>query len=88
VAGLSQASRVHRHRDTSRVLFVMFGLMLHGYSVAFRGGITEEIEGHLSPAPGVGNHASVICLQTGVSSGNWPMFDTKKQKILRTSLEG
>jgi len=38
------------HHDTSRVLFVVFELMLHGYSVVFRGGITEEIKGHLSVA--------------------------------------
>ena len=50
MAGLSQASRAHRHCDTSRVLFIVFELMLHGYSVAFQGGITEEIEGHLSVA--------------------------------------
>jgi len=28
----------------------MFELTLHGYSVAFQGGITEEVEGHLSVA--------------------------------------
>ena len=50
VAGLSQASRAHRHCDMSRVLFIVFELMLHGYSVAFWGGMTEEIEGHLSVA--------------------------------------
>jgi len=50
VAGLSQASRAHRRRNTSRVLFVVFELTLHGYSVAFQGGITEEIEDHLSVA--------------------------------------
>ena len=50
MAGLSQASCVHKHRDMSRVLFVVFELTLHGYSVAFWGGITEEIEGHLSVA--------------------------------------
>ena len=50
MAGLSQASCVHRHRDTSRVLFVVFELMLHGYSIAFRGGMTEGVEGHLSVA--------------------------------------
>jgi len=46
VAGLSQASHVHEHRDMSRILFVVFELTLHGYSVAFRGGITEGIESH------------------------------------------
>ena len=50
MAGLSQASRAHRHCDMSRVLFIVFELRLHGYSVVFRGGITEEIEGHLSVA--------------------------------------
>ena len=41
----------------------------------------------LSLAPGVGSHASVVCLWTGVSSGNWPMFDTKSRKC-HTPLEG
>ena len=50
MAGLSQASHAHRRRDTSRVLFVVFELTLHGYSVAFGGGMTEGIEGHLSVA--------------------------------------
>jgi len=50
VAGLSQASHAHRRRDTSRVLFVVFELTLHGISIAFRGGMTEGIEGHLSVA--------------------------------------
>ena len=50
MAGLSQASHAHKHRDTSMVLFVMFELTLHGYSVAFRGGRTEGIEGHHSVA--------------------------------------
>ena len=43
--------------------------------------------GRLSLAPRVGNHASVVCLWTGVSSGNWPMFDTKSRKC-RAPLEG
>jgi len=34
----------------------------------------------MSLAPGVGSYASVVCLQTGVSSENWPMFDTKSRK--------
>ena len=50
MAGLSQASHAHKHRDTSMVLFAMFELTLHGYSVAFQGRITEEIKGHLSVA--------------------------------------
>src|SRR5712671_7238261 len=41
----------------------------------------------LSPAPGVGSHASVVCLWTGVSSGNRPMFNTKSRKC-RVPLEG
>jgi len=50
VAGLSQALCAYKCRDTSMVLFVVFELTLHGYSVAFQGGMTEEIEGHLSVA--------------------------------------
>jgi len=50
VAGLSQASRAHKHHNMSRVLFVVFELTLHGYSVAFQGGMTEGIKGHLSVA--------------------------------------
>ena len=34
----------------------------------------------MSLAPGVGSHTSVVCLQTRVSLGNWPMFDTKSRK--------
>src|SRR5712671_5625381 len=41
----------------------------------------------MSLAPGVGSHTSVVCLWTGVSSGNWPMFDTKSRKC-RAPLEG
>ena len=41
---------MHKHCNTSMVLFAVFELTLHGYSVVFRGGITEEIEGHLSVA--------------------------------------
>ena len=50
MAGLSQASRAHKHHNMSRVLFVMFELTLHGYSVVFRREITEGIEGHHSVA--------------------------------------
>ena len=50
MAGLSQASHAHKHCDTSMVLFVMFELTLHGYSVVFQGGMTEGIKGHLSVA--------------------------------------
>src|SRR5712671_4751821 len=41
----------------------------------------------VSPAPGVGSHISVVCLWTRVSSGNWPMFNTKSRKC-RAPLEG
>ena len=50
MAGLSQASHARKHHDMFRVLFVVFELMLHGYSVVFQGGITEGNEGHLSVA--------------------------------------
>src|SRR5712671_6191370 len=41
----------------------------------------------MSLAPGVGSHTSVVCLWTGVSSENWPMFDTKSRKC-HAPLEG
>ena len=41
---------MHKYRNTSMVLFAVFELTLHGYSVVFQGGITEEIESHLSVA--------------------------------------
>jgi len=50
VAGLSQALCAHKYHDTSRVLFIILELTLHGYSVVFQGGMTEGIEGHCSVA--------------------------------------
>ena len=47
----------------------------------------DEREG-VSLASRVESHNSVVWLRTGVSSGNWPTFDTKKQKILWASLGG
>src|SRR5712675_2911203 len=35
----------------------------------------------MSLASRVVNHGSMVWLWTGVSSGNWPMFGTKMQKI-------
>src|SRR5882672_2024931 len=37
----------------------------------------------LSPASRVANHGSVVWLRTGVSSGNRPMFGTKKYRKYR-----
>jgi len=34
----------------------------------------------MSLAPRVGSQLCLTCLQTGVSLGNWPTFDTKSRK--------
>jgi len=44
----------------------------------------------LSPAPGVGSHASVVCLWTGVSSGSGPclILKTENAAVVQGTLQG
>ena len=49
--------------------------------------ISDRDTHFMSPAPGVGSQPCLVCLQTRISLGNQPMFDTKSRKY-RAPLEG